>query len=213
MLNEYLTVTEDSTGEITEKKSRFIALLHHVESEEEAAEFVGSIKKEYWDARHNCFAYVIGTGLPLERANDDGEPSRTAGLPILESIKAAGLTNVCIIVTRYFGGILLGTGPLAKAYRDASKLAIDNAAVVRMRPLKNIVFTADYDSYGKLRYEAERLSLNVIDTQFSDKVSVRMALTDSEYEHMTAFMNELSRGSGNSTDDGMILVKEYVKKE
>ncbi|MCR5331148.1 MAG: YigZ family protein [Lachnospiraceae bacterium] len=208
--NEYLTVTEDSVGEIIEKKSRFIALLHHVESEEEALEFINNVKKEHWDARHNCFAYVIGTGLPAERANDDSEPSRTAGLPILESIKAAELTNVCIVVTRYFGGILLGTGPLAKAYRDASKAAVDNASVVRMRCLKNVVITADYDSYGKLRYEADRLSLKVIDAQFSDKVLVRMALDESETGHMTAFMNELSRGNCNVTEDGEIWVRELT---
>ncbi|MCR5322015.1 MAG: YigZ family protein, partial [Lachnospiraceae bacterium] len=171
-------------------------------------EFIESIKKEHWDARHNCYAYVIGTEQPIERASDDGEPSRTAGLPILESIKTSGLTNVCIVVTRYFGGILLGTGPLAKAYRDSSHEAVNNAEIIKMRYLNNVLFTLDYDSYGKIRYEAERISLNILDTQFTDKVIVKMALTESELKHMSAYLNDVSRGAGLVSCDGELWISE-----
>ncbi|MBO4414416.1 MAG: YigZ family protein [Lachnospiraceae bacterium] len=211
MVSEYYTVLEDASGEITEKRSRFIAVIHHVENEDEALSFIESIKKEHWDARHNCFAYVIGTDQPLERASDDGEPSRTAGLPILESIKTSGLTNVCIVVTRYFGGILLGTGPLAKAYRDSSHEAIINSEIIRMRCLMNVLFTLDYDSYGKIRYEAEKRNIKIVDTQFADKVFVRMAMTHGEFDHMSAYLNDVSRGTGAVLSDGEIWISE--KKE
>ena len=208
MVSEYFTVLEDASGEITEKKSRFIAVIHQVESENEALEYIESVKKEHWDARHNCFAYVIGTEQPTERASDDGEPSRTAGLPILESIKTSGLTNVCVVVTRYFGGILLGTGPLAKAYRDSSHEAVLNSRIIRMRYLNNVLFTLDYDSYGKIRYESEKRSMKIVDTQFEDKVFVRMALADNELEYMTSYLNDVSRGSGVVSSDGCLWISE-----
>ena len=208
MVSEYYTVFEDASGEIVEKKSRFIAVIHHVESEDEALGFIETVRKEHWDARHNCFAYVIGIEQPVERASDDGEPSRTAGLPILESIKTSGLTNVCIVVTRYFGGILLGTGPLAKAYRDSSHEAIASSKIMRMRCLTGVLFTLDYDSYGKIRYEAEKRSIKTIDTRFEDKVYVRMAMTLSELEHMSAFLNDVSRGSGEILTEGEIWISE-----
>ncbi len=210
MINEYLTVLDDCRAEITEKKSRFIATIHHVESEDEAVSFITSVKKTCWDARHNCHAYVIGAEQPLERANDDGEPSRTAGLPILESIKVAGLTNVCIVVTRYFGGILLGAGPLARAYREAASLCIDNAARVRMRLLRKYLFTTDYDSYGKLRYETDRCNLKVTDTVFSDRVSLCLALSPEETAHITDFYRELTRGLQTPEDLGTVWVEEYI---
>ena len=207
MTTEYMTVIDDCQAEITEKKSRFIATVHHVENEEEAAAYIASVKKTCWDARHNCHAYVIGTGQAIERANDDGEPSRTAGLPILESIKAAGLTNVCIVVTRYFGGILLGAGPLARAYRESATLCLDTARKVKMRLLTKYLFKTDYDNYGKLRYETDRLALKVTDTVFSDKVSVYMALSSDELTHISDFYRELTRGA----DEPENLGEEWVE--
>ena len=208
MVSEYYTVLEDAYGEIVEKKSRFISVIHHVENEDEAVNFIESIKKEHWDARHNCFAYVIGTDRPVERASDDGEPSRTAGVPILESIKLSGLTNVCIVVTRYFGGILLGTGPLAKAYRDSSHDAIINAEIIRMRYLNSIILTLDYDSYGKIRYEAEKKSIKITDTRFEDKIYVKMAVTHDELKHMSTYLNDVSHGSGTISEEGEIWISE-----
>jgi len=207
MATEFLTVDKDAQGEITEKKSRFIATVHHVESEEEALDFINTVKKTCWDARHNCFAYVIGTDQPTERANDDGEPSRTAGLPILETIKAAGLTNVCIVVTRYFGGILLGTGPLARAYRDAASAAVSAAVPVRYSLMHEVLFTVDYDLYGKLRYEAERLELITLDTEYSDKVTVKMALSDDSLKYMQSYLNDVSGGTAAFETNGKTWVK------
>ena len=207
-ISEYTTVLNDAVGEITEKKSRFIAVLHHVDSEDEALDFINSVKKQHWDARHNCYAYIIGLAQPLERANDDGEPSRTAGVPILEAVKSAGLTNVCVVVTRYFGGILLGTGPLARAYRDAATEAVKAAEFVKMRLMRNITFTTDYDSYGKLRYEADRLSLKILDTEFLEKVTVFMALDDDSFRHMNAFVADISKGNATMADTGDIWIRE-----
>ena len=116
MLKEYVTILEPGTGEIVEKKSRFIGYVSHVESEEEANLFITGIKKRHYDARHNCYAYTVGEEQPLMRFSDDGEPGGTAGKPILEVITGNKLCNVCIVVTRYFGGTLLGTGGLVRAY-------------------------------------------------------------------------------------------------
>ena len=129
-MTEYKTVKEEASGEITEKKSRFIATIRPVSTEEEALAFIAEMKKKYWDARHNCSAYIVGTDKPLERCSDDGEPSRTAGMPMLEVLKGNGLSNVCAVVTRYFGGILLGTGGLVRAYQAATAEGVKNSTVI-----------------------------------------------------------------------------------
>ncbi|WP_304943980.1 IMPACT family protein, partial [Vallitalea guaymasensis] len=116
MVEKYLTIFEDNEAELVEKKSRFIATIKHVETEEEIKDFLEGIRKKYWNATHNVFAYTIGLKQPLERCSDDGEPSGTAGMPILEVIRGSKLHNVIVVVTRYFGGTLLGTGGLVRAY-------------------------------------------------------------------------------------------------
>ena len=208
MVNEYATVLNDAHGEITEKKSRFMAVLHHVENEDEALEYIGSVRKEFWDARHNCFAFRIGTELPLERANDDGEPSRTAGVPILEVLKVTGLTNVCLVVTRYFGGIKLGTGPLAKAYRDAAISAVNSSQIVTMRLMNDVYIRTDYDTYGKLRHETDKLQLKVLDTVFEEKVILRLALTDDENTKIKSLLNDISRGSADCETKERIWISQ-----
>jgi len=198
-MTEYRTVLTDSTGEITEKKSRFIATLRHTESEDEALAFVNEMKKKYWDARHNCSAFIIGTDKPVERANDDGEPSRTAGMPMLEAIRNAGLHNVCMVVTRYFGGILLGTGGLTRAYRDSAMAAIANADTVTMRMLRKAAVSIDYDAYGKLRYEADKKGYKVINTDFGQLVDLEFALSETEVTALDRFLSEITNGKQTLT--------------
>lgn len=192
---EYKTVTADFTGFYEEKKSRFIATLHPVTTEEEALEFINKMKKQYWDARHNCSAYIIGADNPIERSSDDGEPSRTAGLPMLEVLKGAELRNVCLVVTRYFGGVLLGTGGLVRAYQSAAKDAVANAQVLTCRQMNRVVFTIDYTAYGKLQYIATGEGLTVENTDFSDSVNVTMLLDDSQLESVTKKITEITSGS------------------
>ena len=126
---DYRVVLEGGQGEIVEKKSRFIATVRRVETEQEAAAFIEEIKKKYWDARHNCSAFVIGGRGELTRCSDDGEPSGTAGRPMLEVLLAEEIRNVAVVVTRYFGGTLLGTGGLVRAYTQAVKAGLDNCIV------------------------------------------------------------------------------------
>ena len=127
---DYRTVYEGGKGEIVEKKSRFIGEVFPVETEEEAAEILGNIKKQYWDARHHCWAYVIGEEQVQERFSDDGEPGGTAGKPILEVIRGHGLKNVLVVVTRYFGGTLLGTGGLVRAYTQSAQAGIAASTLI-----------------------------------------------------------------------------------
>ena len=129
-MKEYKTIIEDGTGEYVEKKSRFIGYVRHVENEEEADAFILEIKKKHYDARHNCSAYIVGEEKEILRFSDDGEPGGTAGKPILEVITGNELHNVCIVVTRYFGGTLLGTGGLVRSYTEAAKECISDTEIV-----------------------------------------------------------------------------------
>ena len=140
----YRVLLSGGEGEYVEKKSRFIATLRACESEEEAVRFIEEMKKKYWDARHNCSAFVIGGRAELTRCSDDGEPSGTAGRPMLEVLTGEGIRNAAVVVTRYFGGVLLGTGGLVRAYTQAVKEGLRNCRVGRMRPGYEAVAEADY---------------------------------------------------------------------
>ena len=131
-MSEWLTLYKGGIGEYEEKKSRFIATLEPVSSEEAATEFIASIKKKYWDARHNCSAFVIGSGGEKTRCSDDGEPSGTAGRPMLNVLVGEHITNACVVVTRYFGGTLLGTGGLVRAYSGSAKQGIEKSGIIKL---------------------------------------------------------------------------------
>lgn len=195
MNEEYTTLREEAVGEITEKKSRFIATVVPVETEQEALDFIAAKKKEYWDARHNCSAYIIREDKPLERCSDDGEPSRTAGMPMLEVLKGAGLSNVCCVVTRYFGGVLLGTGGLVRAYQGAVSEALSHAVTITHRLLNEVVFTLDYTAYGKLQYLAAADNLFIADTAFTDNVAVTLMLDDEQLGSLSKKMCEATSGA------------------
>ncbi|MCR5428471.1 MAG: YigZ family protein [Lachnospiraceae bacterium] len=201
-MTEYKTIQQEATGEITEKKSRFIATLRPVSSEEEALAFIAETKKEYWDARHNCSAYIIGTDKPLERCSDDGEPSRTAGMPMLEVLKGSGLSNVCVVVTRYFGGILLGTGGLVRAYQAATAEGIKNSVILTCKYLNRIKLTLDYTAYGKVQYYAVSEHLSMDEPVFSDSVSVTFSLSDEERGKLLSYATEATSGKAGIEDLG-----------
>ncbi len=152
MKNIYKTVKKSGTGEYTEKRSRFIAHVKPVSSEEEALSFLNEIKQKYWDARHNVYAYVIRENN-IQRYSDDGEPSGTAGVPVLEMIKKEELWDIVVVVTRYFGGILLGTGGLVHAYSKAAKEGILNAEIKEVVLCRHIEINCDYNLSGKAEYE------------------------------------------------------------
>ena len=201
----FYTVEDEAVAELTEKKSRFIATVRPVANEAEALDFIREMKKKYWDARHNCSAYVIlddSREAPekersfkvTEKANDDGEPSKTAGSPILEAIKGAELKNTAIVVTRYFGGVLLGTGGLVRAYGGAAQLGIEASHKVKMELLNKIRVVTDYNSFGRLKNIAENTGTKVEETQFTSEVSSVCLCDDAGFGVIQARMNEATAG-------------------
>lgn len=166
------TVFEGGEGEIVEKKSRFIATVRPVSSEEEAAAFIAEMKKKYWDAKHNCSAFVIGDHQELTRCSDDGEPAQTAGRPMLDVLLREGIHNTAVVVTRYFGGVLLGTGGLVRAYQKAVQEGLANSIVIEKQSGRKLVIGTDYTGLGKLQYLIAQKGLVTIDTIYTDKVEL-----------------------------------------
>lgn len=175
-LIRYTTIDEGGQGEIVEKKSRFIATVRPVSTEEEAIAFIDEMKKKYWDARHNCSAYSVGVTHPIQRCSDDGEPGQTAGRPMMDVINGAGLTNVCIVVTRYFGGVLLGTGGLIRAYTAAAKAGLDASLILECIPGYHLTVTCDYTLVGKLQYLISTEGLRCLSADYTDVVSMKVAV-------------------------------------
>lgn len=192
MLESYLELVSGGEGEIVEKKSRFIGQIKPVYSEEEAYAFVEQIKKKHYDARHNCFAFSIGDEMPLLRFSDDGEPQGTAGKPILEVINGSGIHNICIVVTRYFGGTLLGTGGLVRAYTDAAKEALANCETKLKQRIYPIKITTDYADMGKIQYIIETSEVRVVDKQFTDAVVFVLEVPVDQKDTLVAAVTEAS---------------------
>lgn len=177
---DYRTIEKASTAEIIEKKSRFIAELYPVGNEEEALEILEKVKKRYWDARHHCWAFVIGNEQPLERCSDDGEPSGTAGKPILEVIRGAQLCNVLMVVTRYFGGTLLGTGGLVRAYTSSSKEAIEAADIVVKISGYKLKIKTDYTGLGKIQYLLAQKGIDIQESEYTESVGLTILVAKQE---------------------------------
>lgn len=173
---DYRVVLEGGQGEIVEKKSRFIATVRRVETEQEAAAFIEETKKKYWDARHNCSAFVIGSRAELTRCSDDGEPSGTAGRPMLEVLLAEELRNVAVVVTRYFGGTLLGTGGLVRAYTQAVKAGLDNSITGVMRQGVEICLQTDYNDVGKVLYILGQRELEPLESLYGQDVQLTIQI-------------------------------------
>ena len=195
-MSSFYTVKGEAVAELTEKKSRFIASVRPVACEAEALDFIRAMKKKYWDARHNCSADVILAEdfKVLEKANADGEPSKTAGSPMLEVIKGNELKNVAIVVTRYFGGVLLGTGGLVRAYSGAAQLGVEAAEKVRMELLNKIRVTSDYNSFGRLKNITDNIGAVIEDSEFTDNVASICLCDEAGLGVIQARMNEATAG-------------------
>ena len=172
MADKYRTIKMGGEGEIVEKKSRFIAHVFHIESEEEAAEYIQAMKKKYYDARHNCHAYVIGPDKEISRFSDDGEPSGTAGKPILEVINGEELTDTLVVVTRYFGGTLLGTGGLIRAYSDAAKVGLSHSDMIWMEKGSRLSIKVAYTEESKVRRYLMNKEYKIEDALYSEEVDI-----------------------------------------
>ena len=174
MLPEYRTIYRGGEDEIVEKKSRFIATVVPVNTEEEALEFVEKTRKKYWDARHNCYVYSIGMNREFTRCSDDGEPSGTAGRPMLDVILGEDIYNVAVVVTRYFGGVLLGTGGLVRAYSKAVQEGLAASKVILKQKGIALKITTDYTGLGKIQYIAGERNIPVLDSEYTDKVVMKL---------------------------------------
>ena len=170
MLEKFKTILNEGQAEMVEKKSRFIATVRPVQNEDEARNFIEEMKKRYWDARHNVFAYQIGERNEIQRFSDDGEPQGTAGMPILDVLKGEDIKNTAIVVTRYFGGTLLGTGGLVRAYGRTAKEGILNAGIADISLYNEYSIITDYNLSGKIQYEIMQNEYILRDTIYSDKV-------------------------------------------
>lgn len=177
-------ILEACEAEIVEKKSRFIANIAMVSSEEEALEFIDKIKKKYYDARHNCYAYIIGEDGNKKKCSDDGEPQRSAGMPMMEVIQNQGYFDIVAVVTRYFGGILLGVGGLIRAYQGAVIEALSKGKIGEINSGVRVKYKFGYDFYGKIKYIAESENVVIEDTIFDDMVTISLIFKSEECERL-----------------------------
>ena len=194
MGKEYKTVYAGGEGILVEKKSRFIATIRPVSSEEEAAAFIEEMKKKYWDARHNCCAYTIGKNREYTRCSDDGEPSGTAGRPMLEVLLNEGLYDTAAVVTRYFGGVLLGTGGLVRAYTGAVQEGLKASTVITKKQGVLLGVSMDYTDLGRIQYIAGENALPVIDTEYTDKVKMSLLIPADDEERIRKAITEAAAG-------------------
>ena len=200
-------------GYYEEKKSRFIAAVYSISSEEEALSYIEAARKKYWDARHNCYAFVIGDNNEIMRFSDDGEPSGTAGKPILEVITGKGIHNSLIIVTRYFGGTLLGTGGLVRAYQKSSLDALDNSLIAVRTKGSRITVRTDYNSAGKLQYAAQKNGWLLENIIYEADVSLIIAAPENMCERVVKEITELTSGRARIDEEKNIDIEEPVQPD
>ena len=192
MKKSYKILYQAGEGEIVEKKSRFIATIRPVESEEEALSFIAEMRKKYWDATHNCTAFVIGENHEQMRCNDDGEPSQTAGRPMLDVLLGEDVHNCCAVVTRYFGGTLLGTGGLVRAYSAAVKEGLKNCQILEKQLARKLTVETDYTGLGKIQYILGEEKISVLDSQYADKVVLTLLVP---VDQLDPLMEKLTEGT------------------
>lgn len=194
IMNSYRAVYQGGEGEIVEKKSRFIATVQPVESEEEALEFIAGLKKKYWNATHNCSAFVVGERQELQRCSDDGEPQGTAGRPMLEVLLGEGIHNAAVVVTRYFGGTLLGTGGLVRAYSKAVQEGLKNSVIIEKQQGFLLKMETDYNGIGKIQYLLGQRGLTVTDSEYTDRVKLETLVPEAILEKLKEDITEGTNG-------------------
>jgi uncharacterized YigZ family protein len=190
----YKIITQEGVGEIVEKKSRFIGGAYYVEDAAAAEAKIAEISKKYWDARHNCYAYVIGENSEITKCSDNGEPSGTAGKPILEVINGSGITNVLIIVTRYFGGVLLGTGGLVRAYTQAAKAGLAASEVGEMVYAQKLTVVVGYNMINNVQYFFSQNDITVLDSRYEAEVQFDICVRESDVDKTKAGLTQKTEG-------------------
>lgn len=205
-------VYEGGEGEIIEKKSRFIATVRPVDSEEEALSFIEGLKKKYWNATHNCFAYVIGDNMEIQRFSDDGEPSGTAGKPMLEVLLGEDVHNVAVVVTRYFGGTLLGTGGLVRAYGKSVKAGLENSIVVDKIQGMQLEIQTDYNGLGKIQYLLGQRKIAILDSEYAEDVKVTALIPMSQLHEVKQAVTEATGGKAVMNEKEELYFANYEKE-
>ena len=193
-MKEYKIVYCGGESEIVEKKSRFIATVRPVRNEEEALAFLEEMRKQYWDARHNCYAYSVGRNREYTRCSDDGEPSGTAGRPMLDVILGEDIYNVAVVVTRYFGGVLLGTGGLVRAYSKAVQEGLSESLLIEKKKGISLKITTDYTGIGKIQYIAGERQIPILDSEYTDKVVLKLLVPNPETDAVQKAITEGTNG-------------------
>lgn len=193
-MKKFITIKENSYDEFVEKKSTFITHLVRVTSEEEAREFIQKMKKKHYDASHVCSCYVVGDNNEITRANDDGEPSGTAGAPMLDVLVKNEIKNVCATVIRYFGGTKLGTGGLVRAYGGGVINALKNATLVERKDALEIRLELDYSLNGKIEYEIEKTNFIVNNLEYTDKIIYTIYVMEEDYDSFQSWIANLTNG-------------------
>ena len=194
MADSYKILYEGGEAEIEVKKSRFIATTKPVKSEEEAVAFIAEMKKKYWDARHNCSAFTIGKNHELTRCSDDGEPAQTAGRPMLNVLLGEDIHDMCVVVTRYFGGTLLGTGGLVRAYSDAVKDGLLMSEIVEKFRAYQMTVGTDYTGVGKIQYILGQEGITVLDSNYTDTVEFKLLVPVAQYDGLEKKITEGTSG-------------------
>ncbi|MGE8203654.1 YigZ family protein [Heyndrickxia sp. NPDC080065] len=208
MLKQYFTVKGDGEHEIIIQKSRFIAHVHRATTEEEALNFIQEIKKKHWNATHNCSAYMIGQQNQIQKANDDGEPSGTAGVPMLEVLKKRDLKDTVVVVTRYFGGIKLGTGGLIRAYGKCTSEGINATGVVERKLMSIVQTKIDYTWLGKVENELRSSIYQIKNINYLDHVEIETFVEEEQTEEFINWMTELTNGQAEIIE-GEALYLEF----
>ncbi|MEC0302006.1 YigZ family protein [Terribacillus saccharophilus] len=210
MLTTYFTVKTEGSHEIVIQKSRFIGHVKRVETEEEAINFVQKIKKEHKDATHNCSAYMIGEYDLIQKASDDGEPSGTAGVPILEVLKKKGLKDTAVVVTRYFGGIKLGAGGLIRAYSGSASQSIDEIGVVKRQLMQLAEVHIDYTLLGKVENELRQSAYTLRNIDYADRVVLHAAFQSGQEEEFQAYVTDMTNAQAEIRLGGQEYIEEDV---
>lgn len=210
MLPQYYTVKGNGEHEIVIQKSRFIAHVMRAETEEAAQEFIQKIKKEHWNATHNCSAYLIGEHDQIQKANDDGEPSGTAGVPILEVLKKKHLKDTVVVITRYFGGIKLGAGGLIRAYGKATSEGIDATGVVERKLMRVMSTKIDYTWLGKVENELRSSIYEIKEIHYQDAVEIETYVEEADVQNFTEWMVELTNGQGVISSGEVLYLERNV---
>lgn len=210
MLPNYYTIKETGEHEIVIEKSRFIAQIARAETEEEAQQFIQEIKKKHWNATHNCSAYLIGEHNQIQKANDDGEPSGTAGVPMLEVLKKRKLKNTVVVVTRYFGGIKLGAGGLIRAYGKATSEGINAIGVVERKLMRVMHTIIDYTWLGKVENELRSSEYAIKEIHYLDKVEIETYVKEDSIDRFTDWMIELTNGQAEIRKGENLYLEEEV---